>query len=91
MVLECEWLDNIPARGDDADNGIFLPQVRKNPESNFNKRSRFVFLEDCAPWNILLLPHDPSDPACDVFDVIDRERRYHRSSAPMRRPTRSLI
>ena len=58
------------ARGDDADNGIFLPQVRKNPESNFNKRSRFVFLEDCAPWNILLLPHDPSDPACEVFDLL---------------------
>ena len=74
VVVECEWLENIPddEQGEDA----FLPQIRFNPVSNFNLRSRFVFLRQCAGYNIMIAPHDPWDVNCGVYDVIDRWRTY---------------
>ena len=74
VIAECEWLENVPVneQGEDA----FLPRVRFAPDSNFNLRSRFVFLRQCAGYNIMLAPHDPWDNSNGVYDVIDRWRTH---------------
>ena len=71
VILQVEWLEPV-----DDGHDHFLPQVRFNPESQFNQRARFVFLRQCAAYNIMIAPHDPWDPENDVYDVIDRWRTY---------------
>jgi hypothetical protein len=75
VLVEVEWLESVPD-DEQADNDVYLPQVRLNPDSSFNTRSRWVFLRQCAAYNIMIAPHNPWDPACTVFDVIDRWRTY---------------
>ena len=74
VVIECEWLELLGEDERAADG--HLPQVRHNPASNFNLRARYTFLRQCTNYNIVLLPHDPWDEQCSVYDVVDRWRTY---------------
>ena len=51
-------------------------QVRFAPDNNMNNRSRYVFLRQCAAYNIMIAPHDPWDKDCVIYDVLDRWRKY---------------
>ena len=68
--VKARWLENLPGAGPTS-----LPQVKENPNHNFNINSCFTLLEGIVPYNIALLPVDLQDPACDVFSVIDPEGR----------------
>ena len=75
VFVEVEWLETIT--GDEGDQTqVYLPQVRRNPNSAFNTRSRWIPLKQCASYNIMITPHDPWDVDCTVYDVIDRWRTY---------------
>lgn len=74
VVLECEWLQTVLDQ--EQGNDVYLPQVRFNPDSNFNQRARLVLLRQCAAYNIMIAPHDPWDEQCTVYDVLDRWRTY---------------
>jgi hypothetical protein len=76
VILECEWLDSVPDLNDNEEGSSFLPRVRRNPDSNFNRRSRFTFLRKCAGYNIMLAKSDPWNAECDLLDVIDSWRKY---------------
>ena len=76
VLLECEWLENVPEDDQGGEVGVYLPQVRANPDSPLNQCARYVFLKQCAAYNIMLAPHNPWDDKCDVYDVIDRWRTY---------------
>ena len=52
-----------------------LPQVKEDPEHNFNKNSCMTPLRSLAPYNIALLPTDLEDTDCATFSVIDPEGR----------------
>ena len=71
ILIECEWLDPIP-----SDESAYLPQVKRNPESLFNRNCRYTFLRQVAAYNILFLIEDPWDPDCQIYNVIDRWRTY---------------
>lgn len=72
VVVECEWLEPVL----DESGKSFLPLVRRNPDYAFNKCARFTFLRQCAAYNIMIVPHDPWDQSCELFDVVDRWRTY---------------
>ena len=51
-----------------------LPQVKRDPDYSWNMDCPYVFIEKCAHYNIMILPHTPwlHDNGADIFDVIDR-------------------
>ena len=59
IFLECEWLETVPEN--EQDDNVFMPQIRFNPSSHFNQRARFVPLQHCAAYNIMIARHDPWD------------------------------
>ena len=74
VLIECNWFENIPE--EEQAGNTWLPQVRKNPDLAFNVSKRYTFLRQCAGYNIMVAPHDPWEPECNVYDVIDRWRTY---------------
>jgi hypothetical protein len=59
--------------------GAPLPQVKRDENYSWNTDSPYVFIEKCARYNIMILPHTPwtnDGPDKDVFDVIDRHRTF---------------
>ena len=68
VIVECEWFTSAGTK--------WLPQVKHDPDSYINRDCRFVFLEECAVYNTLILSHNPKVPNYDVFDVIDRHTIY---------------
>ena len=77
IVLECEWFENIHV-DDDApdDHTSMLPQVSRNPDSDDNRNNKFIFLDQCVTYNIMLCVHNPEERNCSIYDVIDRHRIF---------------
>ena len=77
LVAECDWY-----MGEGKESMTGLPMLSINPDSNFNRRSRFTFFESvysrpCAVWP--LDPYgelDAADPRRDYFLAIDRNEPY---------------
>jgi hypothetical protein len=65
-----DWPDVLP---DLSSTG--LTQVRRNPESSFNKYCSLTSLEGIVPYNLAFLPQNLADRGCDTFAVIDRVLR----------------
>ena len=76
VVVKCEWLDNVDSNDADDDTSM-LPQARRNSQSPLNSTDPFVFLDECEGHNIMLCSHDPTDPNCDLFDIIDRHMIFN--------------
>jgi hypothetical protein len=62
---------------DEDDDTSMLPQARRNIQSPLNATDSFVFLDECEGYNIMLCPHDPTDPDCDLFDIVDRHMVFN--------------
>ena len=69
VFAEVEWYDTAPPSTDPED-PAFLPQIVRNPNSNFNLRNRWIFLVDAEPKNYVFAKHNPFDASCTVLDVI---------------------
>ena len=69
VLVEGEWLEVLDEKGPTG-----LTRVRKNLDHNFNLCCMYAFLEDCEASNVALLSVDPADPACEIFEVIERPR-----------------
>ena len=72
VFAEVEWFDFREPAASDAADGIFLEQVVRNPESNFNARNRWIYLVDVEPQNFMIAKHAPFDEECDVYDVLGK-------------------
>jgi hypothetical protein len=72
MVVEVEWLNMLPHRP--ADNAHKLRAgVRVHDRSDDDPGPpRFIFLKECTPYNIALLPSRPKVLASLEYLVIDR-------------------
>ena len=78
VMVDCDWYEHVESEETSEElerQGIWLPQVVRN--YNFD-RCRIAFLSECAPYNIVMLPHVPSDPNCTVFDICDPHRKRGR-------------
>ena len=71
MVIAGGWMELLPEKSVTG-----LLQVQESPNHGFDTASKYCFLKECAPYNVLFLPQspDPQDPNCDTYAVIDRYR-----------------
>jgi hypothetical protein len=69
MVVEAEWLNMLPPNASGLPTGVrVLDRDDDDPGP-----PRFIFLKECTPYNIALLPSHPEVQASLEYRVIDRQ------------------
>jgi hypothetical protein len=71
VVVEGEWLTLL-----DEKSSTGLTQIESHSPHPWNSSAKYVFLKECAPYNVAFLRQDPHDEACTTFAVIDREGMF---------------
>jgi hypothetical protein len=69
MVVEVEWLNMLPPNASGLPTGL---RVHDRDDDDPGP-PRFIFLKECTPYNIALLPSHPDVRASLEYRVIDRE------------------